>query len=635
MGATVGTLAINIVARHQSFTKGMAQVRKQLSLGEVAAKSFIKVFGGIGAALALRNAAQSSREFNQAMRSSLAIMGDVSEAMQNEMANAARKVAFETKFAANEAAEAYFFLASAGLTAQQSIAALPQVARFAQAGMFDLARATDLLTDAQSALGLTVPDAQQNLENLIRVSDVLVKANTLANASVEQFSEALTNKAGAALRLVGKDIEEGVAVLAAFADQGVKGAEAGTALSIVFRDLQTKALQNANAFRRAGVEVFDAAGDMRNMAAIVRDLEGMLTGLSDAQKKESLLDLGFSDKSIQFLQTLIGTSDKIREYETALREASGITQEVAEKQLPPFEKGLNQVAASFSLLADVLLGPVLTALGKAMTFLIDALRGLKGGAVQAGVQLALFAATLTAALLIIPKIVAAIKTVVTALRTMASAQAIVQALSGPKGWGVLLGSVLAAASATALVSNAFADLEIEISQTTDEANAFARAHEDIMKAFADIAAGMRETTEQASTFNATLSRAKQITDSLRTPTELFADSLNELRDLFNLNAISAETYARGVAKAKQELLDATKAQEGFESVRNTRVAAVVRGTTAEFSATRESARAQLEDKRIQQKQLDEQRRIKEVLEQGFREVRQRRDMIEFNEVNLD
>ncbi len=61
----------------------------------------------------------------------------------------------------------------------------------------------------QSALGLTVDNAEENLGNLTRVTDVLVKANTLANATVQQFSEALTNKAGAALRILNKDVEEG------------------------------------------------------------------------------------------------------------------------------------------------------------------------------------------------------------------------------------------------------------------------------------------------------------------------------------------------------------------------------------------------------------------------------------------
>src|SRR6056297_3127858 len=110
---------------------------------------------------------------------------------------------------------------------------MPQVAKFAQAGMFDMATATDIATDAQSALGLTSEDAAENLDNLTRVTDVFVKANTLANTSVQQISEALTNKAGAALRVVNKDVEEGAAVLALFADQGVKGADAGEKLNVV------------------------------------------------------------------------------------------------------------------------------------------------------------------------------------------------------------------------------------------------------------------------------------------------------------------------------------------------------------------------------------------------------------------
>ncbi|MFW6202558.1 MAG: phage tail tape measure protein, partial [Gemmatimonadota bacterium] len=110
---------------------------------------------GMGAA-----AVKSFADFDDAMTQSLAIMGDVSDAMRQDMAEAARAVARTTTTSATDAAESYFFLASAGLDASQSVAALPQVARFAQAGMFDMSRATDLATDAQSALGLASEDAQ-------------------------------------------------------------------------------------------------------------------------------------------------------------------------------------------------------------------------------------------------------------------------------------------------------------------------------------------------------------------------------------------------------------------------------------------------------------------------------------------
>lgn len=344
----------------------MGRAMKRMdSLGQ----SMTRVGRGLTAGLTLplvavgAGAIKAFSDFDSAMTGSLAIMGDVSEAMRGEMSAAAREVGKTTTFSATQAAESYFFLASAGLDAASSIAALPKVAAFAQAGAFDMALATDLLTDAQSALGMTIrDDVIANMENMVRVSDVLVKANTLANASVQQFSEALTNKAGAALRALGKDVEEGVAVLAAFADQGVKGAEAGTQFAIVLRDLQTKAITNKAAFEKFGVSVFDSSGEMRNMADIVSDMEGLLGGMSDAGKKATLMQLGFSDKSIAAMTALLGTSDAIREYESKLRSAAGITEEVADKQLESFAAKMGLVWDRVKDVGIVLGGPLSDAL---------------------------------------------------------------------------------------------------------------------------------------------------------------------------------------------------------------------------------------------------------------------------------
>jgi len=305
--------------------------RRGVAVGKTLMKGFTLPLAIAGGALVKFGA-----DFNKAMTRSTAIMGDLSESMEKEMKKAAIDVSKVTSASAKEAAEAYFFLASAGLDAAQSVAALPKVAKFAQAGAFDLARATDLLTDAQSALGLSSKDTATSMRNMQRVSDVLVKANTLANATVEQFSESLTNKAGAALRLLGKDIEEGAAVLAVYADQGLKGAAAGEALNISMRDLQKAAINNKTAFKKARVEVFDSNGEMKNMAEIVGDLEGLLMGMSDEGKKATLMQLGFTEKSINATMALLGTSDAIREYEKGLRDAAGTTDEVAKKQLKNF-----------------------------------------------------------------------------------------------------------------------------------------------------------------------------------------------------------------------------------------------------------------------------------------------------------
>ena len=320
---------------------------------------------------------RGAEEFNQKMLNSLAIMGNVSDKTQQEMRDAAFATARVTRYSATQVAESYYYLVSAGLNAQQSIAAMPAVAQFAQAGMFDMAQATSLAADAQSALGMKCSDAQENLKNLVHVTDVLVKANTLANATVQQFSQSITTKAGAAAKIVGKDIEELAAVLAAFADQGVKGSEAGMAINIVFRELQSKAIDNATVFTKFGVTVFDATGEMANAADIVRDLEEALSGMSDEQKKATLLEMGFTDRSMIFIQTLMGTSDKIRRYESELRKAGGTTKEVADKQMTPLQKGMAALGASFTKLSSEIMrtsiGPALSKIFTGMSQILEML----------------------------------------------------------------------------------------------------------------------------------------------------------------------------------------------------------------------------------------------------------------------
>lgn len=306
-----------------------------------------KAVGGAVAATAAIGAVsvKAFADFDSAMQQSIAIMGDVSDTMRKEMSDAAREVAKTTTFSAEQAAESYFFLASAGLDAQQSIAAMPQVAKFAQAGMFDMATATDLATDAQSALGLTSDDASENLANLTRVTDVFVKANTLANTSVQQISEALTNKAGAALKVVGKDLEEGAAVLAVFADQGVKGTEAGEKLNIALRDITRAAGRSPEKFKALGIEVFDAEGNLRNMADVVDEFTDVLGPMSDETAAVTLEQLGLTRGVGDAIKLLLGSGDAIREYESELRKAGGTTEEVADKQL-------DTMSAQFSLLGS-------------------------------------------------------------------------------------------------------------------------------------------------------------------------------------------------------------------------------------------------------------------------------------------
>jgi len=368
-------MSINLPILTKFDSSGIAAAES--SLGK-----FGKVVGGIAVAAAAVTAGIAAKglkdfaDFDAKLQESVAIMGDVSSVMRDDMAEAAKLVGLNTKFSAEEAAESFYFLASAGLTASESIAALPQVAAFAQAGMFDMATATDIVTDAQSALGLSSDDAAENFENLTRVTDVFVKAATLGNTSVEQLGAAMTSKAATALTVLGKSVEEGAAALTVFADQGIKGERAGTLLTNTLNGLVKQSQKTPGAFEALGVSVFDADGDMRNMTDIVGDLETGLDGMSVEAQSAALSQLGFGEQTKEGISALLGNSEALREYEEELKNAGGTAEEVAAKQMDSLTGDmilLNSAFANASLVIGEAFEPAARGLVGALTPIVKEL----------------------------------------------------------------------------------------------------------------------------------------------------------------------------------------------------------------------------------------------------------------------
>jgi len=292
-------------------------------------------------------------EFNKAMTETMAIIPDATGEIEKGFTESAQAIAKVTKFSPDEVAEGFYFLASAGYTSAQAMQSMEQVARFAQAGVMDLAEASEIAADTVAALGLADKfDPKGTADAIERVTDVMVGAAKQANATVKQFGDAFTNKFANMLSITNKSVEEGAAVLGAFANQGIKGQVAGTRASMALRDLQRASIKNSAAFQSMNIAVYDSQGNMRNMADIIFDMENALGGLSDQQKKSALTTLGFQDRSVQALLAIIGSSDAIRRMEKDLKSAGGTVDEVSEKQMKSLSNRMNQAVSimkSFSV----------------------------------------------------------------------------------------------------------------------------------------------------------------------------------------------------------------------------------------------------------------------------------------------
>lgn len=305
---------------------------------------------GAGLVGALGSAVHEYSDFNLALTESQAIM-KVSEEQNQRMINQTFDLAGATKFSAESLAASYYFLASAGLDTEKSIGALPVVARFAQAGMIDMEKATSMLANAQAALGMRAEDATQNMRNMVRISDVLVRANQIADGTTKQFAVALAADAAPSLRAFNKTVEEGVAILAVYADAGIKNEVAGGHLGRVLRFLSQKAIEHADAHKRLGIAVFDAGGQMRPVADIIENMEHRFAGMSDKTRAASLAALGYEARIQRAILPLVGMSGKLREYQHELEKAGGTTQTVADKQMLAFANQMKSMWATVKVFA--------------------------------------------------------------------------------------------------------------------------------------------------------------------------------------------------------------------------------------------------------------------------------------------
>ena len=200
---------------------------------------------------------------------------------------AAEKIGAETEFNAQQGAEALKSLASAGFEVEQAIAALPGVVDLATASEIDLGTATEMATKSLGAFGLKVDDAVQLSANLTRVTDVMAMAAGKTEASMEGLFESIKEGAPVAVS-TGQSMETFMAMAAKLASAGIEGSTAGTTLKNVFLSLSAPTKKAAGALKKLGIQTKDSQGNLRDVVAIMGDLEKATEGMGTADRARSL-----------------------------------------------------------------------------------------------------------------------------------------------------------------------------------------------------------------------------------------------------------------------------------------------------------------------------------------------------------
>jgi TP901 family phage tail tape measure protein len=399
----VGSLAIDLVGSATSFRRATfyaaRDIAKFSNQVEGSAATLNRTFIGLGASamtfLAVSTGVFAS--FDDRMRRSLSLFDGMTNEMRRTMATQALAMSSQMGVSANQVADSYYYLASAGFNANESLMLLSTTMKFSAASGMDAAKATEYLSDAAFALGLRSRDTAKMMKNMVMVSDLIMRATAKADATAEQFAMGLSRRAGPLIQAFGVDIKDATASLMVFANQGIKGSQASTWLSMTIRELTRSAAANREEWQRMGVAVYDNTGRMRDFASIFGDLKRMFSGMSDEDMMPTLKKLGIQQRAAQPILALMNASDELVDNVKELGEAAGQTDRI-------FQERMKSMLKQLSLLGNAARN-VGIRIGEALVtdegqMLLNMVKGLTSGFESLGNWIAGFSETSKRALLL-------------------------------------------------------------------------------------------------------------------------------------------------------------------------------------------------------------------------------------------
>ena len=324
--ADVAILSVLLRADDQLTKKLQGAQDKMRAFGQRAGevgRSLIGVAGpiaAIGAAGVL-----SFAKFEQTMARVGAVSGATAEEFER-LENVAKEMGRTTVFTANESAQALAFMAQAGMAAGDSISALPKVLELAAAGQLELGAAADIVTNVMAGFGLTA-------EELGRANDVLVTGFTSANTDLLQLGQAF-KFAGPVAKAAGLSFEETTAALSLLGNAGLQASMAGTGIRGAITKLLNPSKEASEAMGELGLQVLDAAGNMRPLTDIIAQLESSGLSAGDAMTI-------FGQRAGPAMLALVEQgAGALAELTTAMEHSGGVAGQIATDQLDTLQGSL-------------------------------------------------------------------------------------------------------------------------------------------------------------------------------------------------------------------------------------------------------------------------------------------------------
>ena len=337
------TLSVQVAGFKKAMQEAAEETRKsatqaekyKAALDEVGTAS--TVMGGVLAA-ALGIAVAKSAEFDAAMSSVQAATHESSDNM-DALREAALNAGASTVFSATEAANAIEELAKAGVSTADILGG-------GLSGALDLAAAGGLgVADAAGIAATALKTFKLEGSDMTHVADLLAAGAGKAMGDVSDLSQAL-NQTGLVANQTGLSLEETTAGLAAFAEKGMLGSDAGTSFKTMLQRLTPQSAEAQQKMDELGISAYDAQGNFVGLAKFAGTLQDAMRALTP-QARNAAMGVIFGADAVRAASVLYDQGEEgIREWTKAVDD-QGYAAETARMRLDNLKGDVEALGGAF------------------------------------------------------------------------------------------------------------------------------------------------------------------------------------------------------------------------------------------------------------------------------------------------
>ena len=311
-------------------------------------------------------------DFDKSMSQIESLVGVAADKVA-EMGETAKKMAVDTGRSANEAAEALFFITSAGLRGSDATETLSASLKAAAVGLGETKTIADLATSAMNAYGV------ENL-NATGATDILVASVREGKLEASELAGAMGGVIPIASNM-GVSFAEVGAAMAAMSRTGTNAAVGATQLTAILASIKKPTMQSAEAMLALGTSQEEIAQSLEQ--------KGLMPTLMDlsARLEQTGMDASAIFPNIRALKGVLdltgkGAADNQKIFD-ALNNTMGATDQAFDKtsKTASFQmtQGLNAIKSSMLEVGQVILqsvAPAVQKIGQFFTSLAEKFRAL-------------------------------------------------------------------------------------------------------------------------------------------------------------------------------------------------------------------------------------------------------------------